>query len=104
MTVSFLATAMSEMAEAVDYYESQQAGLGGEFAEEVKRTIQRILQYPAAGAPLSKRTRRFQTKRFPYGIIYQLRDDVVLVIAVMHLRRKPATWRARLRGERDQKP
>ena len=98
MVVEFLSPAQAEFDEAVAFYESQQAGLGLQFSEEVKRTLQRILLYPDAWAPLSKRTRRCRTHRFPYGIIYQTHADVMLVVAVMHLHREPRTWKSRLEG------
>ena len=98
MTAEFLAPARAELTEAIDYYDSQEPGLGAQFAEEVKRTLDRILRYPEAWAPLSKRTRRCRTNRFPYGIIYQTRGDVLLVVALMHLHREPTTWRGRLKA------
>jgi ParE toxin of type II toxin-antitoxin system, parDE len=98
MRAEFLAPAAAEFSEAVAYYESRREGLGSEFAAEVRRTIDRVLQYPDAWTPLSPRTRRCRTNRFPYGVIYQIRGDVLLVVAVMHLHRKPESWRARLRS------
>jgi len=95
--VEFLVPAQAELAEAIAYYDSQQPGLGSRFAQEVKRTIERILQYPEAWAPISKRTRRCLTNKFPYAVIYQVREEVLLIVAVMHLRREPRTWRSRLR-------
>jgi plasmid stabilization system protein ParE len=96
MNVEFLAPARVEFAEAVRHYETQRPGLGDEFAAEVQRTIDRILQYPEAWSLLSRRTRRCPTNRFPYGIIYQVRGDTLLIIAVMHLHRAPLSWRSRL--------
>jgi plasmid stabilization system protein ParE len=96
MNVEFLAPARIEFAEAVRHYETQRPGLGGEFAAEVRRTIDRIQQYPEAWSLLSRRTRRCPTSRFPYGIIYQVRGDTLLIIAVMHLHRAPLSWRSRL--------
>jgi len=98
MVVKFLSPARSELAEATAYYNSQKSDLGSEIAEEVKRTLERILQYPEAWSPISKRTRRCRTNKFPYGIIYQIRGDVLLIIAVMHLHREPLAWKGRLRG------
>jgi hypothetical protein len=66
MRAEFLAPAAAEFSEAVAYYESRREGLGSEFAAEVRRTIDRVLQYPDAWAPLSPRTRRCRTNRFPY--------------------------------------
>jgi plasmid stabilization system protein ParE len=98
MRVEFLEPARSEFNEAVDYYEGRQPGLGLKFEEEVKSTIQRIAAFPAAWSRLSERTRRCRTNKFPYGIIYQVKGDVLLVVAVMHLHRDPTTWRERLSG------
>ena len=92
----FLEPARIELEEEVKYFNEQRAGLGYEFAKEIADTIARILRYPEAWAKLSRRTRRCRTKRFPYGIIYQIRGDKILIVAIMHLRRKPFYWRDRV--------
>jgi plasmid stabilization system protein ParE len=96
MAVKFLVPAQAELVEATAFYDSQKSGLGSEFKEEVKRAIERILQYPEAWPLLSSRTRRCRTKKFPYGIIYQIRGNDLLIVAVMHFHRDPQTWRSRL--------
>ena len=97
MNVHFLATAEDEFAEAIAYYNLQSEGLGLEFAVEVKRGLGRILQFPAAWTPLSKRTRRCRLNRFPYALIYQIRTDLILVVAVQNLHRHPDSWKSRLK-------
>lgn len=96
MKIEFLAVAEQELEEAVDHYNQQKAGLGDDFAKEVKRALVRILQFPHAWSPLSKRSRRCRTKKFPYGIIYQIRSDKILVVAVMHFHRDPKSWKSRI--------
>ena len=96
MKTEFLAAAEAELAEAVAYYNEQSEGLCYEFAAEVKLTLARIIQFPDAWAKLSPRTRRCRTKRFPYGLVYQVRGDLLLIVAVMHLRRHPDFWKSRL--------
>ena len=95
MNVQFLEPAQAEFTEAVDYYDGQTEGLGLEFSDEVKATILRIIEHPEARSPISKRTRRCRTKRFPYGIIYQVRGNTLPIVAVMHLHREPESWKTR---------
>ncbi len=96
MKTEILAAAEVDLLDAVAYYNEQSEGLGYEFAAEVKQTLARILQFPDAWHRLSARTQRCRTKRFPYGVVYQLRGDLVLVVAVMHLSRHPDSWKSRL--------
>lgn len=97
MEILFLPPAKAELVDATSYYNMQSEGLGYEFAAEVKRTLERIVQYPDAWFKLSKRTRRCRTNRFPYGVIYQVRKETLLIVAVMHLSREPETWKSRLK-------
>lgn len=97
MKCVFLPPAQAELEDAVRYYDAEQADLGDEFAREVARTIQRILQHPRAWEKLSRRARRCRTNRFPYGVIYSLRREGILIVAVAHLHRKPTYWHGRLR-------
>lgn len=97
MEIRFTNVAESELSEAVAHYNNQEDGLGQQFVAEVKDATARILSFPEAWPRLSARTRRCVIKRFPYSLIYQLREDHVLIVAVMHMRREPQTWRSRLR-------
>ena len=99
MRIDFLDPAETEFIEAIAYYNLQSKGLGYEFAVEIKRAMERILQYPKAWAPLSKRTRRCRTNRFPYGLIYQIRSDSILIVAVQNLHKHPDSWKSRLRPD-----
>ena len=96
MRFYFHEDADEEFGKAVEYYEECRAGLGLEFAEEVYATIKRILEYPDAWSPMSKNTRRCLLNRFPYGIIYQIKADMLRIIAVAHLSRRPGYWQDRV--------
>ena len=93
----FLEPAWDEFVEAISFYNGRRTGLGDEFAEEVYRTIGRILRNPRTWAKFSRRTRRCRTARFPYAVIYQILPDRILIVAVMHLSRRPGYLRDRLR-------
>jgi plasmid stabilization system protein ParE len=85
--------ALSELREATLYYERKEPGLGLKFLDEIDDTVDRILRFPRAWHPLSARTRRCRTHRFPFGLLYQVRSDEILITAVMDLRRDPRRWR-----------
>lgn len=96
MKVRFLSTAERELKEAMEFYESAQAGLGAEFLTEVEATLRLIEAFPLAWTSLSPRTRRCRTHRFPYGLFYQVRDREILILSVMDLRRDPNRWEQHL--------
>ena len=95
MNYSFHPDAEKELNEAIAYYNECQNGLALEFVKEVYLAIQNILSFPRAWATLSSNTRRCLTNRFPYGVVYQVTDKEVFVIAVMHLNREPNYWEKR---------
>ncbi len=92
MRIRLLEVAEIELDEAIQYYNDKALGLGDDFLAEVLKALNRIARFPESWHPCSKRTRRCQTRRFPYGIIYQIRQDEILVIAVADLHRKPGYW------------
>ena len=95
MKFSFHPNAESELNDAIDYYNQIQEGLGLEFAKEVYLTIENIMSYPMAWTVLSKNTRRCLLNRFPFGVIYQVQSGEIIIIALMHLNRKPGYWKKR---------
>ncbi len=96
MKIRFLEIARDELDDAIEFYEHESPGLGKAFLTEVLSTLERIARYPHAWHICSSRTRRCQTRRFPYGIIYQARQNEILIIAVSNLHRKPDYWKNRL--------
>lgn len=97
MTVRFLKMARLELDEAVDYYNSEMPGLGDDFLAEVLNAIDRIREYPEAWPVFTRNSRRCLVRRFPYGILYQVVENGLLVAAVAHLHRNPSYWRQRAR-------
>jgi toxin ParE2 len=89
----FTSAALSELREATLYYEQKESGLGAKFLDEIDATVARILRFPHAWHPVSARSRRCRTHRFPFGLLYQVRPDEILFTAVMDLRRDPRRWR-----------
>ncbi len=95
MTFGFHPEAEKEFIAAVDYYEESQLGLGLDFAREVYAAITRIIEYPNAWPKVTLRTRRCLVNRYPYAIIYQVRQSELAIIAVANLHRQPGYWKSR---------
>ena len=96
MNIRFLEIAQIELDEAIKYYNSESAGLGDSFLLDAINAIERIKHFTNAWHPFSDNTRRCQLRRFPYGIIYQITNTEILVVAVAHLHRNPDYWQQRI--------
>ena len=96
MTIRFLSPAEAELASAARYYEEQVPGLGTDFLDEVETALGKIGDFPEAWAPVSDAQRRCRLHRFPYGLIYEVRSDEIIIASVMHLHRHPDHWKKNL--------
>ena len=99
MKVRFLKPAQSEVDDAVAWYDSQSRTLGTQFLDDFDRAIRRIVAYPLANTKIEGVLRRCLLSRFPYGIIYGIDSDSIIVIAIAHLHREPRYWIDRLSGD-----
>ena len=96
MDYIFHPLAHNELNDSFDYYENLQKGLGIEFSKEIFSGIQRILSFPRAWTPITKLCRRCIVIRFPYGIIYSIRENLIVIVAIAQLNKKPNYWCDRL--------
>lgn len=96
MTYDFHPEARLEYREAATFYESRRLGLGAAYTLEVEATIKRILEAPDRWRVIEQDVRRCLTHAFPFGILYTVEQESILILAVMNLRRKPGYWRGRL--------
>jgi hypothetical protein len=86
--------AVVEIDHAVDYYESCRAGLGAELEVEIDAVLETILQFPHATPHWKdRRDRRVAVlDRFPFTLVYQLKADEIVILALAHTSRSPGYW------------
>lgn len=96
MTYRYHPHARSELDDATDFYDSIDANLGDYFFEEIDECISRILMFPLAWTKLRGSVRACRTHHFPYSLIYDLDEEQVFILAVMHQNREPSYWVDRL--------
>ena len=78
------------------WYERRQQGLGARFLYEVDQLQNRIVDAPLQFPQIEKGVRRGLLRHFPYGTYFTNDADRIVILAVLHLRRHPDTWRHRL--------
>jgi plasmid stabilization system protein ParE len=84
-----------ELTEARDWYAARSEVAAQAFALEVSHAIERIVEAPSR-YPIARRgERKFVLDRFPYTVLYRVRDDKIFITAVAHHSRRPGYWRHR---------
>lgn len=78
-----------DISSAVEWYESQQKGLGKRFIDDWESTINYILSNPLAFSKKIKSFRQAVLKNFPYLIIYEIIGDKVVIYAVINGKQHP---------------
>jgi len=93
--IRFHPEAEAEMIDAVSWYESQQTDLGKRFLASVQDSLNRVEINPLLYPVVEGDVRRCLTKTFPFGVLFQVQPEQIVVMAVMHLHRDPEYWRNR---------
>lgn len=95
LPVIFHELAENELNEAAAFYAETRPGLGEAFVAEVQRAVDALGASPFAGAEVEKGVRWWLVARFPYSVLYRVRDDHIRILAIAHQKRRPFYWRGR---------
>jgi len=93
--VRFHSEAEAEMIDAAVWYEHQQQDLGERFLAAVQNALHRIQINPLLFPVAEGNSRRCLLQTFPFSIIFEIKPDMLVIIAVMHHRRDPGYWKHR---------
>lgn len=96
MPVRFLQPAEQEMFNAAQYYELQVPGLGDAFLDKIDSATTDIAEHPDRWPIVRLNIHRRLVHRFPYGLLYRIDPNEVVVLAVAHLHRNPSYWIRRI--------
>lgn len=92
MKIRFLTLAQIEVDEAVAWYDQRSTKLGQDFLIELDLAVRRIISFPFSCPEIEPGLRRCLIAYFPYGIIYNIDEDTIVVLAVANLHREPRYW------------
>ena len=93
--VHFRPDAETDVADAAAWYESQIAGLGAEFLDEILSTCNSIAENPEIYPIVYRKTRRAVIHKFPFGIYYRVENRLAIIVTVLHGSRDPSKWKSR---------
>ena len=90
--LKFSGRALREIGEAFDWYEKQSEGLGFEFELAFELQLKRLEQVLLLYTEIIPGVRRTLLPRFPYGVFYSVKNDLVHVLAVIHHAQSSRRW------------
>src|SRR6185295_6763576 len=93
--IEFHPGARLDLESARSWYRERSKLAARAFVTEVLRALRSIAVSPDAWPRTRANERRFVLKRFPYSIIYRVRENEVFITAVAHHRRLPGYWSGR---------
>jgi plasmid stabilization system protein ParE len=92
--VQFDSAAETDLQRARRYYEEQRPGLGEEFFAAALSRCQHIARHPLAARVIEGEFRKTpMTGKFHFDIYYYIEAEEIVVVAVMHRRQHPDSWK-----------
>ncbi len=88
MRVEILNTAENDLEEGFRFYEAQSVGLGAYFLDSLFSDIDSLAFFAGIHQKHSGYY-RLLAKKFPFAVYYTVKENIVLVYAVLDCRRKP---------------
>jgi plasmid stabilization system protein ParE len=99
MRIQILSLAESDLAEGFHFYEEQEPGVGSYFLETLYSDIQSLRLYAGIHRQVHG-FHRMLSKRFPYGVYYEVDGNDVRIYRVLDCRQDPAAIGRKLRHKK----
>jgi plasmid stabilization system protein ParE len=90
--------ARADALDAYRFYEQRRIGLGDRFRAHLDLALSRIQRSPELYPLIYRGVRRRLVERFPYAVYYRIYPGTVFIVAVMHAKQSPRTWKTRARS------
>ena len=95
-SVRYLDEAREELFHEVAYFTAISPDLGRRFDDAVQKAEALASEFAEMGTPFNYNTRRVFTGKFKFSLVYLVRTDEVIIIALAPFKRKPGYWRSRV--------
>ena len=91
----YLAPARRELRNAARYYRDRSERVAASFLKAVQSAVDQVLEFPESAPIVKDSVRGKVVARFPYTLMYRLRGETLVIMAVAHHRRLPEYWENR---------
>ena len=89
MKISVQPSALTDLKRGYRFYDRQQRGLGDYFIDSLYSDIDSLQLYAGIHMVHFGSFHRLLSDRFPYAVYYQIKDEVILIRAVVDMRSDP---------------
>lgn len=87
--------AEADLADSFGFYQDCRPGLGTDLLLCVEECLARIQRNPLQFPCVYRNVHRALIHRFPYAIFFVLREQQIVVLAILHASRHPGRWQSR---------
>lgn len=95
VAVRFHAAAAEEGYAAFAWYAERSLAAAEGFREELRHAVDAISDAPERWPRYGANARRYVFPRFPFSLVYVVRNGGVEILAVAHGKRRPGYWKTR---------
>lgn len=98
-SLNILTEASGDIKEVTAWYKDISQPLAVRFVSQLYDGFVKITTNPDAWFNITKRVRRYRLPDFPYLILFFIEDNNIVIVAVIHEKRSPKTWKRRVLGK-----
>jgi len=81
--------ALLDIVEITAWYEKKRKKLGAEFVAELDTVLKQLKKSPFQYQVQKKEIRQASLHKFPYLVIYEIEEKIIVVYSVLHTSRNP---------------
>ena len=93
--------AEDDLLNAYNWYQAKEHGLGDRFLSSVQDGLTLIRQHPEMFPVSVVECRRASISKFPFEIIYEKKENRIVVYSVFNCSQNPQRWKYRLSGQQN---
>ena len=96
MKIKILLSASRDLVDGYRFYEKQSEGVGGYFLDTLFSDIDSLVINAGIHPIFFEKYHRLLSMRFPFAVYYRIKEQTILVYAVLDCRKNPAWIREKL--------